>query len=150
MQILKAIGAQRAYDGADAGGDRSFLLDDFSGSQNHPRSSILCKDLSDTDPAEATEAIRVSEAVFFVSTTARASVGNACAHVAWLRYVMRSLQRDDACGLLLVPTSGGMPEAEAERLIGLPICGVLRSAYRSIGTPDRARLNHTRGLDQPR
>jgi hypothetical protein len=41
---------------------------------------------------------------------------------------MRSLQRDDACGLLLVPTSGGLLEMEAEHRIGLPMCGVFRSA----------------------
>ena len=88
----------------------------------------MCKDLWDADPAEAAEAIRVSEAVFLVSTTDPASVEDACAHAAWLRYVMRSLQRDDACGRLLVPAPGGIPEVEAEHRIGLPMCGVFRSA----------------------
>ena len=87
----------------------------------------MCKDLSDAGPAEATEAIKVSEAVFLVSATDPASVEDACAHAAWLRYVMRSLDRDDECGLLLVPTPGGMPEVEAEHKIGLPMCGVFRS-----------------------
>jgi len=119
---LEAIGAY----GADAG-DRTVLLADFARSQIHPQSSILCKDLSEADPAEATEAIRVSQAVFLVTTTDPASVEDACAHAAWLRYVLRSLQRDDACGLLLVPTPAGIPEAEAERRIGLPMCGVFRS-----------------------
>jgi len=123
-QLTEAIGAHLA----SAGDARSVLLADFSSLQSHPRSSIICMDLADADPAEASEAIRVSEAVFLVSTTAPASVEDACAHAAWLRYVMRSFERDDACGLLLVPTPGGIPEAQAERRIGLPMCGVFRSA----------------------
>jgi len=123
-QLAESIGAYLA----DAGDDRIVLLADFSGSQSHPRSSIVCKDLWDADPAEAAEAIRFSEAVFLVSTTDPASVEDACAHAAWLRYVMRSLQRDHACGLLLVPSPHGIPEVEAEHRIGLPMCGVFRSA----------------------
>ena len=123
-QLLEAIGAHQA----DAGDDRTVLLADFSGSQSYPASSIVCKDLSGANPAEAAEAIRVSEAVFLVSTTDPAAIEDACVHAAWLRYVMCSLQRDDACGLLLVPTPGGIPEVDAEHKIGLPICGVFRSA----------------------
>jgi hypothetical protein len=123
-QLLEAIGAHLA----DTGDDRTVLLADFSNSQKNSRSSIVCKDLSDADPAEATEAIKLSAAVFLVSATDPASVEDACAHAAWLRFVMRSLDRDDECGLLLVPTPGGMPEVEAEHRIGLPMCGVFRSA----------------------
>jgi hypothetical protein len=123
-QLLEAIGAHLA----DPGDDRAVLLADFPNSQNNSRSSILCKDLSEADPAEATEAIKVSEAVFLVSATDPASVEDACAHAAWLRYVMRSLQRENDCGLLLVQTPGGIPEVEAEHRIGLPMCGVFRSA----------------------
>jgi hypothetical protein len=122
-QLLEAVGAHLA----EAGDDRTVLLADFSRSEDHPRSSIVCKDLSDADPAEATEAIKVSQAVFLVSATDPASVEDACAHAAWLRCVMRSLQRDDECGLLLVPTPGGISEIEAECKIGLPMCGVFRS-----------------------
>jgi hypothetical protein len=123
-QLFDAIGAHLA----DAGDDRTVLLANFSGPQIHPRSSIVCMDLSGADPAEASEAIRVSEAVFLVSTTDPASIEDACAHAAWLRYVMRSFERDDACGLLLVPRYGGIPEVEAEHRIGLPMCGVFKSA----------------------
>jgi hypothetical protein len=90
--------------------------------------SIICKNLSGANPAEASEAVRGSEAVFLVSATDPASIEDACAHAAWLHYVLCSLQRDGACGLLLVPTPGGIPEVEAERRIGLPTCGVFRSA----------------------
>jgi len=123
-QLLEAIGAHLA----DAGDDRAVLLADFPNSQNNSRSTILCKDLSEADPAEATEAIKDSEAVFLVSATDPASVEDACAHAAWLRYVMRSLQRENDCGLLLVPTPDGISEVEAEHRIGLPMCGVFRSA----------------------
>jgi hypothetical protein len=123
-QLTEAL---RAYL-AETGDDRAVLLADFSGPESHPRSSIVCQDLSDADPAEACEAIRVSEAVFLVSTTDAASIEDACAHASWLRCVMRSLTRDDECGLLLVPTRGGIAEFEAEHRTGLPVCGVFRSA----------------------
>ena len=122
-QLSEAIGAYLM----DAGDHGSVLLDDFSSSQSHPRPSIIFKDLSDADPAQASEAIRLSEAVFVVSTTDPASIEDACAHAALVRHMLRSLLRDDACGLLLVPTPGGIPEVEAEQRIGLPMCGVLRS-----------------------
>jgi len=123
-QLTEAIGAYLA----DSGDNRTVLLADFSGFHSYPKSSIVCMDLSDADPAEAAEAIRVSEAVFLVSTTDSASIEDGCAHAAWLRYVMRSLQREDACGLLLVPTPGGLLEKEAGHRIGVPMCGAFRSA----------------------
>jgi hypothetical protein len=123
-QLTDAI---RAYL-AESGDDRTVLLADFSGAENHPTSSIVCQDLADADPGEAAEAIRVSDAVFLVSTNDPASIEDACAHASWLRCVMRSLQRDDACGLLLVPRRGGIAEFEAEHRTGLPVCGVFKSA----------------------
>jgi hypothetical protein len=124
-QLTEAI---RAYL-AEAGDDRTVLLADFSGSENHPRSSIVCQDLSGADPAEAAEAIRMSDAVFLVSTTDPASIEDACAHASWLRCVMRALHRDDACGLLLVPRRAGIASFEAEHRTGLPVCGVFKSAH---------------------
>jgi hypothetical protein len=123
-QLTEAI---RAYL-PEMGDNRTVLLADFSDAQNHPRSSIICQDLTDADPAEASEAIRVSEAVFVVCTNDPASIEDAGAHASWLRCVMRSLQRDDACGLLLVPRRGGVPAFEAEHRTGLPVCGVFTSA----------------------
>jgi hypothetical protein len=122
-QLLKAIGAYLA-DGSE---DRAVLLANFPDSQSRRRPPTICKDLSAVDPGQASETIRVSDAVFVVSTTDPASVKDACAHATLLRHMMRSLHRDDACGLLLVPTPGGIPEIEAEQQIGLPMCGVLRS-----------------------
>ena len=121
-QLLEAIGACVA----DSGKDRSDLLADFPGSQTRPKSSIICKDLSDARPAEAAEIIQASEGVFLVATTDSASVDDACVRAAWLRHVMRS--QEGPCGLLLVPTPGGIPEVEAEQRIGLPLCGVFRNA----------------------
>ena len=123
-QLLEAIGARLL----EARADRSDLLADFLGSQVRPGSSIVCKDLSEAEPAEAAETIQASEGVFLVSATDPDSVSDACAQAAWLRYAMHSLKHDDACGLLLVPTPGGIPEVDAEQQIGLPLCGVLRNA----------------------
>jgi len=112
---------------ADAGDDRTVRLADFSDAQEQA-SSITCMDLADADPAEAREAIRVSEAIFVVSATDPASIEDAGAQAAWLQYVLRSIQREESCGLLLVPTPGGMTAAEAEHRTGLPVCGTFRSA----------------------
>jgi len=123
-QLTEAIRAHLA----ETGDDRTVLLANFSSTESHPRSSIVCQDLSDADPGEAAEAIRDSDAVFLVCATDPASIEDACAHASWLRCVMRSLQRDDACGLLLVPRRGGIAEFEAEHRTGLPVCGVFKSA----------------------
>ncbi len=112
---------------ANGNEDRADLLANFPGSLCDPRSSIICKDLSVVDPAQAAGTIRASDAVFVVSTTDPASVKDAHAHATLLRHMMRAVNRDHACGLLLVPTPGGIPEIEAEQRIGLPMCGVLRS-----------------------
>ncbi|MEO8049657.1 MAG: hypothetical protein ABI833_04505 [Acidobacteriota bacterium] len=117
---------------ADSGDDRTVLLANFSGPQSDRGSSIMCVDLWDADPREASAAIRSSEAVFLVSTTEPASVEDACSQAAWLHRILRTVQRDEACGLLLVPTPGGVPEAEAEYRIGLPLCGIFRSAEHAI------------------
>lgn len=112
---------------ANGNDDRADLLANFPGSLYDPKSSIICKDLSVVDPAQAAETIRASDAVFVVSATDPASVKDARAHATLLRHMMRAVHRDHACGLLLVPTPGGIPEIEAEQRIGLPMCGVLRS-----------------------
>ena len=121
--LLKAIGAHLA-DVRDDGAD---VLANFPGSLCDTKSPIICKDLSAADLAQAAETIRASDAVFVVSTTDPASVNDAHAHATLLRHMMRALHREPACGLLLVPTPGGIPEIEAEQRIGLPMCGVLRS-----------------------
>jgi hypothetical protein len=123
-QLMAAI---RDHVAAEGDG-RTVLLADFSGAQMEPTSSVTCLDLADANPAEARQAISISEAVFVVSETDPASIEDACAQAAWLQYLQHSLRRTEACGLLLVPVSGGMSAAEAERRIGLPVCGVLRSA----------------------
>ena len=113
---------------AAEGDGRTVLLADFLDSQTAQLSSITCVNLEDADPAQARAAIGVSEAVFVVSATDTASIEDARAQAAWLQYVLRSLRREEACGLLLVPVSGGVTAAEAEESVGLPVCGVLRTA----------------------
>ena len=112
---------------ADAGDHRTVRLADFLGAEKDLMSSVTCMDLADADPAEAREAIRASEVIFVVSATDPVSIEDACAQAAWLQYVLRSLQREEACGLLLVPTPGGITTDEAEQRTGLPVCGVFRS-----------------------
>jgi hypothetical protein len=113
---------------ADANDDRTVGLADFSDLPSHPRSSITFVDLTDADPEAASAAIGGSEAVFLVSTTHPDSIDEACIQAAWLQYVQSSFQREEGCGLLLVQTSDGIPLAEAERRVGIPLCGVFRSA----------------------
>jgi hypothetical protein len=113
---------------AAEGDGRTVLLADFLDSQTAQLSSITCVNLEDADPAQARAAIGVSEAVFVVSATDTASIEDARAQAAWLQYVLRSLRREEACGLLLVPVSGGVTAAEAEESVGLPVCGVLGTA----------------------
>jgi hypothetical protein len=112
---------------AAEGDNRAVLLADFSGAQMAGESFITCLDLTDANPAQAREAIGVSEAVFVVSASDRASIEDARAHAGWLQYILRCFRRDEACGLLLVPVSHGLTAAEAEARVGLPVCGVFRT-----------------------
>jgi hypothetical protein len=118
--------AMRAYLAVEDD-SRTVLLANFLDSQAEQLSSITCVDLEDADPAEARLAIDVSEAIFVVSATDPASLEDARAQAAWVRYVQGSLHRDDTCGLLLVPVAGGLTAAQAEESVGLPVCGVLGS-----------------------
>ena len=112
---------------AAEGDGRTVLLANFLNSQPDQLSSITLVDLDDADPAEARMAIGVSEAVFVVAATDSASLEDARAQAAWVQYVLQSLHRDDACGLLLVPVYGGLTATEAEDHVGLPVCGVLKT-----------------------
>ena len=70
----------------------------------------------------------MSEAAFVVATSDAASIEDARAQAAWIVPTLRGRGQDVACGLLLVPVLGGLPPAEAEKRIGLPLCGVLKTA----------------------
>jgi len=104
------------------GDGRAVLLADFSGAEMASGSFVTCLDLADANAHEAHEALATSEAAFVVSTSDAASLEDARAHAAWMR------EQDVACGLLLLPVSGGLTSAEAERRSGLPVCGVLKTA----------------------
>ncbi len=112
---------------AAEGDGRTVLLANFLDFQRALLSSITCVEMDDADPAKARLAIGVSEAVFVVTATDPASLEDARAQAAWVQYVLRSLHRDDICGLLLVPVYGGLTAAEAEDSVGLPVCGVLKT-----------------------
>jgi hypothetical protein len=110
------------------GDGRAVLLADFSGTGMASEAFVTCLDLADASEPEAREALRMSEAAFVVATSDAASIEDACAQTAWMLPTLRAQGQGAACGLLLVPVLGGLPPAEAEKRIGLPLCGVLKTA----------------------
>jgi hypothetical protein len=110
------------------GDGRAVLLADFSGTGMASEAFVTCLDLADASEQEAREALRMSEAAFVVATSDAASIEDACAQTAWMLPTLRAQGQGAACGLLLVPVLGGLPPAEAEKRIGLPLCGVLKTA----------------------
>jgi len=124
--VMQLAEAMRAHLAAEGDG-RAVLLADFSSAQMAGASCITCLDLTDANPVQARESIGVSEAVFVVSASDPASIEDARAHAAWLRYILRSFRREEACGLLLVPAAQGLTADEAEVSVGLPVCGVFKT-----------------------
>jgi len=118
--------AMRAEFTADGDG-RSVLLADFLDAQAGLMSSILCVDLAAANPEQIRQALAFSEAVFVVSATDPASIEDARAQAARLQREFYPVLLEEACGLLLVPVSGGVTVVEAEARIGIPVCGVFRS-----------------------
>ena len=105
---------------------RTVLLADFARDSGAcltaQRSTIICADLSQANPGAEWLAVSLSEAIFVVSSTDPASLEGARDKAERLRAV----KRDDCCGLLLVPSAGGVTVQEAEEITGLPVCGLLR------------------------
>ena len=105
---------------------RAVLLADFLNNANtclRPRPfTITCADLSDADPGQAAFAVNLSEAIFVISGTDAASIEDAREKADWLR----SVKREDCCGLILLPSPGGANARDAERTTGLPVCAVIR------------------------
>lgn len=110
------------------GDGRAVLLADFWGTELASEIFVTCLDLADANAQEAREALRMSEAAFVVATSDAGSVEDARTQAAWMLPTLRVQGQDVACGLLLVPVLGGLPPAEAEKRIGLPLCGVLKTA----------------------
>ena len=105
---------------------RTVLLADFLDSTHvEPRPFIItCADLMDADPGLATFTVRLSEAVFVISTTDEVALEDAREKAVWVR----SLKRDECAGLVLLPVSGGVSAAQAAHITGLPVCAVVRDA----------------------
>ena len=110
------------------GDGRAVLLADFSGTEMASEAFVTCLDLADASAREAREALGMSEAAFVVATSDAASIEDARAQAAWMLPTLRGQGQGAACGLLLVPVLGGLPPAEAEKHVGLPLCGVLKTA----------------------
>jgi hypothetical protein len=117
--------ALRAYLMAESDG-RAVLLADFLNDANarlEPRPfTITCADLSHADPGQAAFAVKLSEAIFVISTTDAASLEDAREKAVWLR----SAKREECCGLVLLPSLGGANARQAEHITGLPVCAVIR------------------------
>ena len=110
------------------GDGRAVLLADFSGTEMASEAFVTCLDLADASAHEAREALGMSEAAFVVATSDEASIENARTQAAWMLPTLRGQGQNAACGLLLVPVLGGLTPVEAEKRIGLPLCGVLKTA----------------------
>jgi hypothetical protein len=103
----------------------------------NPSFTVGCADLTRASDDEARRMVLLSEAVFLVSATDRASISEAARKAAWLR----SLKVDECCGLIVQPTPGGVAPEEAEAATGLPLCSVVRSET------DLLRLAHCLAQD---
>ena len=85
------------------------------------RYSVICADLSGAKAAHAMEALRVSDAVFLVSSTRRRSLEMVRDKADWLR----SIDLGERCGLLLWRALHGASAAEAEDFTGLPVSSLV-------------------------
>lgn len=82
---------------------------------------ILCVDLSGATPAQASEVVRASEAIFFVTGSSSAALEAVREKLqAW-----HSLQPEERSALLLFHQPGGLSAPEAEDLTGLPLCSLV-------------------------
>ena len=85
---------------------------------------ITCVDLTGAREDQTQEVLRVSEAIFIVAGSARASLEG-------VRETLASIQGiedvGDRCALLLLRDSGGVNAADAEEITGLPLCSLVDS-----------------------
>lgn len=79
---------------------------------------ILCVDLSGATPAQASEVVRASEAIFFVTGSSDAALQA----VREKLEIWHSLEPEDRSALLLFHQPGGLAAPEAEDVTGLPMC----------------------------
>jgi hypothetical protein len=125
-KLQEALAAQLEAEG----GGHAVLLADFSHESldyvlRQPF-TVTCADLASANEEQAERVVCASNAIFVTAATDPDSIEAACQKAAWLR----SIKQDDCCGLLLLPTSGGVSATAAEEITGLPVCGVLSTENR--------------------
>ena len=91
----------------------------FEYARDHYR--IVCADLTGAKESHAREVLRVSEAIFLVSSSRRGSIEGVCEKLSWLR----ESGLDERCAMLLDPEPGGVSALEAEEITGLPLCSYI-------------------------
>ncbi len=85
--------------------------------------SAICADLTGAREPHALEVLRVSDAIFLVADSSRASMGGAREKAEWLR----SIDFYGRVGLLLRLSPGGPTAAEIEDITGLPVCSLIET-----------------------
>jgi hypothetical protein len=85
---------------------------------------VVSVDLTGAREAHATEVIRESTSVFFVSDSDEASISMVCDKVAWLR----SLRLEESASLMIHRVPGGLSTAAIEDITGVSVCGLIDSS----------------------
>lgn len=84
---------------------------------------VVCADLSGAKEAHALPALRVSEGIFLVATSDKASLAAVREKAAWLR----SIDLGERCGVLLERVPGGAKASDVEDLTGLPVSALIEN-----------------------
>ncbi len=79
-------------------------------------------DLTNSPNLSVLREARAAQGVFIVSSTDRVSLELAHERASWLR----SAGLEDKCGLILWRSPRGVSAADAEEMVGLPVCGLLK------------------------
>jgi Flp pilus assembly CpaE family ATPase len=110
-------------------------LDILDARETHPRQlgrlldharrkySAICADLTGAREPHTLEVLRVSDAIFLVTDSDRASLEGAREKAGWLR----SIDLDDRVGLLVRHSPGGPGTDEIEDITGLPVCSLIET-----------------------
>jgi Flp pilus assembly CpaE family ATPase len=110
-------------------------LDILDARETHPRQlgrlldharqkySTICANLTGAREPHALEVLRVSDAIFLVTDSGRASMEGVREKAEWLR----SIDLSDRVGLLVRRSPGGPAADEIEDITGLPVCSLIET-----------------------
>jgi Flp pilus assembly CpaE family ATPase len=105
---------------------------------------IIAVDVSEANAAQSSHVLRVSEAIFLVSGSARASLEN----VRERMQALHSIHAEERCALLLYREPDGVSAVEAEQMTGLPLCSFVdeETQVAQLGRWLAANAQHTEAL----